>query len=228
MTPSIAVICPAWQAARTLSETLASVRSQTLAAAEVIVVDDGSVDATASIAQANGARVLRRSHAGAAAAMNAGIAASECGLLAFIDADDLWMPEKLARQAVQLTASSGPAGILGWMESFLCPSLPPEYASRYHLPPPQRAWLSGTLLIHRTAFATVGPLAEAMAAGYFADWYDRARRAGLRFEFLDEVVLRRRIHPGSLSHRSAARDAGYALMARQALLRRRGVEEKNR
>ncbi len=226
MTLSIGVICPAWQAARTLPETLASVRAQTLPATEVIVVDDGSTDATANIAEANGARVIRQSHKGAAAAMNVGIAASESDWLAFIDADDLWTPEKLSRQTMRLTVFPGATGMLGWMDSFLCSSLPPEQASRYRLPPPQRAWMFGALLIHRTAFATVGRLAEAMVAGFVADWFDRARRAGLQFDFLDEVVLRRRVHPGSLSHRSFARDAGYALMARRALLRRRGVEEK--
>jgi glycosyltransferase involved in cell wall biosynthesis len=227
VTPSISVICPAWQAARTLPETLASIRAQTLVPAEVLVVDDGSTDSTAEVAERNGARVIRQTHAGPAAALNAGIAASHGQLLAFVDADDLWTPEKLARQTQALAADAGLGGVLGMMESFLCPSLPAEVASRYRLPEaPQPAWALGTLLARRTTVAAVGPLAEDMMAGYIADWFDRARCASLRFAVLDEVVLRRRIHPGSLSHRSKARDRGYALMARRALLRRRTLEEE--
>ncbi len=224
---SLSVICPAWQAERTLAETLASVCTQTLPPAEVLVVGDVSTDSTANIAEANGARVIRQAHAGAAAALNTGIAASQGQLLAFVDADDLWTPEKLARQVQVLTADPELSGVVGQMESFLCPSLPPELASRYRLSEvPQRAWVIGTLLAHRAAFAVVGPLAEEMTAGYMADWFDRARHARLRFAVLDHVVLRRRIHPGTLSHRSPTRDAGYALMAWRALLRRRDLEGK--
>jgi glycosyltransferase involved in cell wall biosynthesis len=228
VTVSISVICPAWQAARTLPETLASVRAQTLLPAEILVIDDGSTDSTAELAEANGARVIRRAHAGPAVTLNAGIAASRGQLLAFVDADDLWTPDKLARQTQALAADAELGGVLGMMESFLCPSLPAEVASRYRLSEaPQRAWVLGTLLAHRTIFAAVGPLAEDMMAGFVADWFDRARHAGLRFAVLDQVVLRRRIHPGTLSHRSKARDRGYALMARRALLRRRTLEEKS-
>lgn len=226
MTGSISVICPAWQAERTLPETLTSIRAQTLAPAEILVVDDGSTDATAQLAEANGARVIRRAHAGAAAALNTGIAACRGELLAFLDADDLWPPEKLARQTQVLAADAGLGGVVGMMESFLCPSLPAEAASRYHLPKtPQTAWLFGALLAPRATFTTVGSLAEDMTAGFIADWFDRARHARLHFAVLDEVLLRRRIHPGTLSHRSAARDSGYALMARRALLRRRTPED---
>jgi glycosyltransferase involved in cell wall biosynthesis len=226
VTQSISVICPAWQAVRTLPETLASLRAQTLVPAEVLVVDDGSTDTTAHVAEANGARVIRRTHAGPAAALNAGIAASRGSMLAFVDADDLWTPEKLARQTQALAMDAALGGVLGMMESFLCPSLSAEVRSRYRLPRASQAgWVLGTLLAPRATFAAAGPLAEDLAAGYHAEWFDRARHAGLRFAVLDEVVLRRRIHPGTMGHRSKARDSGYVLMARRALLRRRTPEE---
>jgi glycosyltransferase involved in cell wall biosynthesis len=227
VTSSIAVICPAWQAARTLPETLASIRAQTLAPNEILVVDDGSTDATAEIAEANGARVIRQAHAGGAAALNAGIAASRRQLLAFVDADDLWTPEKLALQTQALAADAKLGGVLGTMESFLCPSLAEEVAGRYRIPKqPQSAWMIGSLLAYAKTLAVVGPFAEDMAAGFVADWFDRARQGGVRFTFLDQIVLRRRIHPGTLSHRSSPRDSGYALLARRALLRRRTTTER--
>jgi glycosyltransferase involved in cell wall biosynthesis len=222
VTLSISVICPAWQAARTLPETLGSIRAQSLVPTEILVVDDGSTDSTAEIAEASGAHVIRQTHRGAAAALNTGIAASSGQLIAFVDADDLWTPEKLASQTQALSADPKLGGVLGMMESFLCPSLPVEIASRYPLSgKPQPAWALGSLLTPKKTFATVGALAEDMAAGFIADWFDRARHAGVRFAVLDQIVLRRRIHPGTLSHRSTARDSGYALLARRALLRRR-------
>ena len=224
---SISVICPAWQAARTLAETLASIRAQTLVPNEILVVDDGSTDSTAEVAKANGARVIRQPHAGAAAALNAGIAASSGQLLAFVDADDLWTSEKLAWQTQALSVDPELHAVLGMMESFLCPSLPNEFASRYRVrEQPQPAWVLGTLLAHAKTFAAVGPFAEDMPAGFAADWFDRARHARVRFALLERIVLRRRIHPGSLSHRSTARDSGYALLGRRALLRRRGNAER--
>ena len=219
---SISVICAAWQAARTLPETLASIRAQTLVPDEILVVDDGSTDSTAEVAEANGARVIRRTHRGAAAALNVGIAASSGQLLAFVDADDLWTSEKLACQVRAMSADPDLGGVVGMMESFVCPTLPPKIASRYRLSPsPQPAWLLGALLAHAKTFAAAGPFAEDMAAGFVADWFDRARHVGARFASLHQTVLRRRIHPGTLSHRSIARDSGYTLMARRALLRRR-------
>jgi glycosyltransferase involved in cell wall biosynthesis len=100
MSPSVSVVIPLYQAAAYVSETLDSVAAQTAPPAEVIVVDDGSRDGGAEVARAHplGPVVLSQSNAGPAAARNAGIRAAGGELIAFLDADDLWHPEKLARQ----------------------------------------------------------------------------------------------------------------------------------
>jgi glycosyltransferase involved in cell wall biosynthesis len=218
----VSVICPAWQAAATLAETVASVRAQIVPPSELIVVDDGSTDDTAKVGEAAGAVVIGRPHCGVAAALNAGIAASRGELLAFIDADDLWPADKLAAQTERLAADPAAAGVLGLMRWFLAPELEHDAKSRTRLPDdPQPAWLTGALLVRREAFAAVGPFDEAMHAGHAIDWFDRARRIGLVFAMPKQVVLLRRVRPGSLSSRSARRDAGYALMAWRAVQRRR-------
>jgi glycosyltransferase involved in cell wall biosynthesis len=94
----ISVVVPAYNAAAFLAEALASVRAQTRPAAEVIVVDNGSTDASQAIAQKAGARVLRLERPGVSAARNAGIRAATQPWIAFLDADDLWEPDKLASQ----------------------------------------------------------------------------------------------------------------------------------
>jgi glycosyltransferase involved in cell wall biosynthesis len=214
----ISVVIPAWNAAATLAETLASVGAQTRPVDEIVVVDDGSTDATVAVARAAGARVLRQARQGAAQATNAGIAASRGDLVALLDADDLWTPDKTALQAAALAADPALDGVFGHVACFADAALDgvlrvPAGA--------QRGWLAGTLLIRRAPLLAVGPFETGLAAGYFIDWADRALRAGLRLPMLPQTVLHRRIRTGSASNRSPLRDADYVRVARAAILRRR-------
>lgn len=99
----VSVVVPAYNAEGTIDDTLTSVRSQTYQHLEIIVVDDGSADHTASIVNAHAAvdgRVIliSQQNAGVAAARNAGWQSARSALIAFVDADDLWAPTKIARQ----------------------------------------------------------------------------------------------------------------------------------
>jgi glycosyltransferase involved in cell wall biosynthesis len=105
----VSVVIPAYNVAAFLPETLASVFAQTLLPAEVIVVDDGSTDDTAEIARNFGATVISRANGGISAARNTGIRAARCGYVALLDADDLWMPEKLEVQLAALAAAAVPS-----------------------------------------------------------------------------------------------------------------------
>lgn len=220
----ISVLIPAFNASATLSETLDSVAAQTLPPAEVIVVDDGSIDGTARIAAEHRLqpRVIDQPHSGAAAGLNLGIRHAEGECLAFLDADDLWPADKLRLQADCLAAHRRIDAVLGRVASFVCPSVRKSAASRLIVPQdPQPGWVSGTVLIRATVMRRVGPFAEDLSNGFVIDWFDRARAAGVRFQMLETVVLRRRLHPGSLSARSQASDASMVEMARRAIARRR-------
>jgi glycosyltransferase involved in cell wall biosynthesis len=99
--PLISVVIPARNAAATLDATLWSVRHQTYDRWEVVVVDDGSTDTTADVVarhQIEDARIrcVKGQARGVSAARNLGVALSTGALVAFLDADDLWLPEKLA------------------------------------------------------------------------------------------------------------------------------------
>src|SRR6185369_2583344 len=104
--PAVSVVVATYNQAHWLGETIESVRAQTFADWELIVADDGSTDATAAVvarfAEDPRIRYLPAAHAERAAARNRGIAASSGELVAFLDADDAWHPEKLARQVVRL------------------------------------------------------------------------------------------------------------------------------
>jgi glycosyltransferase involved in cell wall biosynthesis len=93
----VTVVVPAFESARWIEATLESIRAQTLAPREVVVVDNGSRDDTAALAARAGATVLVRPGGGPSRARNAGIEAARTRWIAFCDADDLWEPHKLAR-----------------------------------------------------------------------------------------------------------------------------------
>jgi glycosyltransferase involved in cell wall biosynthesis len=97
---SVSVVVPTYNMARYLDDALESVFAQTRLPQEVIVVDDGSADETPVIVQRwrDRIRYVRQEHAGVSAARNAGIRESSGAYIAFLDADDLWAPEKLAAQ----------------------------------------------------------------------------------------------------------------------------------
>ena len=95
----ISVVIPAFNAAVYLPRCLKSVFAQTLKPDEVIVVDDGSTDNTAALAAELGARVISRPNGGLSAARNTGIQNASSEWIALLDADDIWAPEKLQRQA---------------------------------------------------------------------------------------------------------------------------------
>jgi len=108
--PLVSVITPVRDAADTLAETVASVRAQTRGDWEMLLIDDGSTDGSAALAAGVAAADPRiralplGAPLGTAAARNRGIAAARGRYIAFLDADDLWRPEKLARQIAFMAA----------------------------------------------------------------------------------------------------------------------------
>jgi glycosyltransferase involved in cell wall biosynthesis len=105
--PEVSIVIPAFNAAETVGQTIDSVLAQTFSDFEAIVVDDGSTDATAAVALASEdprVRLVSVARGGVSRARNTGVAASRSPLVAFLDADDIWLPDKLERQVALLRA----------------------------------------------------------------------------------------------------------------------------
>lgn len=116
-TNCVGVVVPAYNAMATLDETLRSVRAQTHRDLEIIVVDDGSKDSTRDIIAAHAVedkrvRMLTQTNGGVAAARNLGWRACASDLVAFVDADDLWAPDKIEKQLAALHAGGSRVGLV--------------------------------------------------------------------------------------------------------------------
>jgi glycosyltransferase involved in cell wall biosynthesis len=198
--PLVSCVVPVFNGERFLGETLRSVLDQTYRPIEVLVVDDGSTDGTAAVIAAHGDRVtaIRQANRGEAAARNAGWRAARGDLVAFLDADDLWEPEKTARQVARLRSTPEIDLCFTRFQNFWVPELEEE-ARRYRDHPlarPSAAWSVGTLLAPRRVFERFGPFDETLGWPNIT-WFLRAAGQGARIEVLSEVLMRRRLHGGN-------------------------------
>lgn len=224
---SIGVVIPARDAEAYLAEAIGSVLGQSLPADDVVVVDDGSVDGTARIAERFGPRVrcLRQAALGPAVARNRGVGALSTALVAFLDADDAWPTDSLRMRLEALRTGSGLDGVLGQMQAFASPDLNESERRRLVVPAvPEPGWVSGTMLARRELFDRVGPLPEARRGGDFIEWMLLARRAGAKLDMLPDVVLRRRLHGHNLGRLAAPEmRSDYLRIVRAELARRRAA-----
>jgi glycosyltransferase involved in cell wall biosynthesis len=109
MTLAVTVVIPAYDSAALIEQAIRSVRLQTRPPAEILVVDDGSTDDTAAVAERAGATVIRQANAGPGAARNAGVRAASSPLVAFLDADDWYTADKLEKSVRSLDELSAVA-----------------------------------------------------------------------------------------------------------------------
>ncbi|MES0157989.1 glycosyltransferase family 2 protein [Mesorhizobium sp. M0018] len=114
--PTVGVVVPMFNAERTIGSTLISICRQNYQALDIIVVDDGSTDECASIVASyakkdHRIRLIANSNGGVANARNSGAASTSAEFLAFVDADDLWAPSKIALQLRALQEGGSSAGL---------------------------------------------------------------------------------------------------------------------
>lgn len=211
---TVSVVIPAYNAATFLGEAIESVFAQDGPAREVIVVDDGSTDATGAVAASFAeVRVIAQANGGIAAARNTGLREASAPVVAFLDADDIWPAGRLAGLHAALTSEVH--AVFGQAVQF---------GEGREETAPQPALLAGTMLIRREAVARIGDFDEAVKMGEFVDWWARAEEAGVRWRQIPDVVLRRRIHGTNTGIVQAANRVDYARVLRAALERRRGAK----
>jgi glycosyltransferase involved in cell wall biosynthesis len=219
--PCISCIVPVFNGARFLAEAIDSILGQSLAPGEVIVVDDGSTDSTPEVAARYGGRVtyVRQDNAGPSAARNRGVLRSRGDFVAFLDADDLWHPDKLARQAEHFATRRKLDISLTHARNFWIDALRHEEdgfsGQRIGVLPAQ------TLVARRQVFDRVGLFDAGLMHREVPGWLALASSQGVVIETLPDVLTDRRIHE---SNRSRGKDAGHAvklLALAEAMIRKR-------
>jgi glycosyltransferase involved in cell wall biosynthesis len=208
MAPLVSVIIPTYNRADLVRQAVASVKAQTFRDFEIVVVDDGGTAGACGVLSAGPElRVLRHpGRRGVAAARNLGVAAARGQWLAFLDSDDLWLPDKLARQILLLE---------GQPELLICqteetwvrqgvrvnkPAAHRKVTGQIFLPSLARCMISpSAVMLHRRLLQDHGGFDETLPA---AEDYDLWLRLTWRYEvgLVDEpLVIKRGGHPDQLS-----------------------------
>ena len=216
---TVAVIIPAFNAADYIREALESVLRQTRQPDEIIVVDDGSTDGTAEIAETfPGVTVIRQANRGVSAARNHAIGAAASEWIAFLDADDTWRADKLEKQMAALAATPGydactcNAVALRAGEDPDLPETPPlrlppsdqiaqGLRGRLRVPP-------GTVVVRRDRVQGLGGFNEEAHFGEDWDMWLRLANAGCRFLLVAEDLLFIRMHGANASSQTFRMMAG--------------------
>lgn len=221
---NVGVVIPARDGELYLAEAIESVLGQTHQPYDVVVVDDGSEDGTPVVAGRYAPRVrcLTQPAQGIGAARNRGVAEVRGELLAFLDSDDVWPPERLERQLAPFSETAPPDVVFGRIHQFVSPELDAAARAKLICPEePQPAFLANTMLVPRAVWDRVGPFSTTAIRSEFLEWLLRAREHGWRELMLDDVVLRRRLHASN--HGRVRQDTAgeYARTLKRALDRRR-------
>jgi glycosyltransferase involved in cell wall biosynthesis len=237
--PLVSVVIPAYNAERFLGEAIGSVLAQTYAPVETIVVDDGSSDDTATVAAAyEEVTVIVQPNGGPSAARNRGFATAAGEFVAFHDSDDMMTPDKLSAQVGHMLTNPAVGCVLAEQELLIeegadlpfwvagskvptvMPAKPPAYADEPDVHPM-------TMVVRREVFEAVGGFDETMRAAEDFDWMLRASEQGVEIARLGRVLLRRRVHPASLTQDAAAGRAGHFRALKERIERHRARDAES-
>jgi glycosyltransferase involved in cell wall biosynthesis len=132
---------------------------------------------------------------------NLGLRAARGEFIAFLDADDLWHPEKLERQMARFRARTELDYCVTHAQNFWVPELQAEAEKfRHHrISRPLPGYVTQTLCARRGVFTEVGLFDTDLAYGDSADWFLRAAERGAVMELLPDVLMYRRLHPNNRS-----------------------------
>lgn len=230
--PLVSVVINVYNGVPYLGEAIESVLGQTYGNRELIVVDDGSDDGTAELAKGHGdaLRYVHQPRGGIGSARNHGVELTAGDFLAFLDADDRFVPDKLERQMAAFAADPELDMVFGHMSEFFSPELDPAIAARIRPPVQDAPWrMTNLMIVKRDSFFRAGPFSTTLKVGVGVDWYARASEAGLRELIVPAVVLERRLHAANNGILQQAARPQYLRVLKAHIDRRRlaaeGTEE---
>jgi glycosyltransferase involved in cell wall biosynthesis len=219
--PRLSVIIPCYNAERYIVATIASVLAQGEPELEIIVVDDGSKDRSVELVRGEFpmVRLIEQANQGVAAARNHGMSLATGEWIAFVDADDIWLPGKLEAQFAQLAASSGCRMVYTAWQTWASDEPRPvaEYLANLEQIAKERirwdgasGWVypellldcvvwTSTVLAHRSLFDEIGNFDTTLRVGEDYDLWLRASRVTPIIRVARPYALYR-IHLASITH----------------------------
>jgi len=194
--PLVSVIVPTHNGELFLAQALDSIVAQDYGPREILVIDDGSSDGSGGTARRYAeTKYVHQVNQGNATARNNGARAATGSLLAFLDQDDTWTPDKLSVQVAHMRSRPQLGFTIGRLKFFHDPeeTLPgwfrPELLLQDHV-----GWLPGTLMVRKDVFERTGGFDPKFSTASDVEWFSRARVAGIAFEVIPQVLLHKRVH----------------------------------
>ena len=228
--PLVSIILPVYNGEQFLAETIQSVLAQSYHAYELIIVDDGSTDCTRDIALSYPfVQYIYQAQGGASAARNKGILAA-CGeYLAFLDADDLWEPDKLRAQIKAFQANPDVEIVTGHIQQFVDSIPDPSHAQGYRFPDaPVPGYSVIAIMMKRDALGKLGLFDEGhKTSAEVIDWFVKVLEKRPNILVLPQVVAKRRIHGqnASLINKEGKNKAMFQIL-KASIDRKRAGESK--
>lgn len=219
----ISVIIPVFNGEKFLAEAIDSVISQTYKAYEIIIVDDGSNDDTVSIAKSySEIDYYYQKNEGVSSALNLGLSKIKGDFISFLDADDIWVENKLEKQIEFLREHPKSEGVFAYHQRFY--KKPSEELTEAEKSDTKRVLpghFKGTLLIRKDSFFRVGLFNTSLKIGDFLDWYRRASDMGVNLSNVPDILLKRRIHDNNTSSINKSSMSDYIRIMKDSIDRRR-------
>lgn len=224
--PLVSVVIPTYNYARYLPQSIESALGQTHRGVEVIVVDDGSVDGTRDVVGRYGDRVIYRyqENIGLPRSRNQGARIARGEYFAFLDADDVWLPDKLEKQLPLLEKNPEVGMVCGMMDRIDIDGKPIP-GLKPHLPPGETlaemlqvgTALPSTFLVRRSVFDRIGGFSESLS--YMEDLYFGFQVAMLsKVIVMPDILAHYRVHGDSLSHQKEKMISGYVQVFEKLLV----------
>ncbi|MBD2182999.1 glycosyltransferase family A protein [Aerosakkonema funiforme] len=220
----VSVIIPVYNCEKYLAEAIESVLAQTYQPLEIIVIDDGSTDGSAEVAKRFGTTVQYcfQANSGTAAARNRGIELAKGDFFAFLDADDLWIEDKLTNQMAAFTNNPNLDVVYGQVQQFISPDLGENLKAKLEDSPKLvPGHIPSALLIKRDSLFQVGLFETQWRLAEFASWQIRVTELGLQTMMLPNLVAKRRLHETNKGIKQREYQTEYVQILKASLDRRR-------
>jgi glycosyltransferase involved in cell wall biosynthesis len=225
----VSVIIPVYNCERYLAQATESALVQTYQPIEIIVIDDGSTDDSAQVAKrfSPSVQYVHQPNSGIGAARNSGINLAQGSFLAFLDADDVWVEDKLMQQMAVFKSTPGLDLVFGHVQQFISPELAENEKNKIYCPAEKMpGYVASAMLIKKESFFRIGLFETDWKIGEFINWYIRAKELGLKSFMLPEVVLKRRLHSYNMGIRGRDSRTDYVRILKASLDRRRATNKK--